>query len=73
MKNLKRGFKRKLAKETGVSPQLISMIFKRKKFARLPLAVKIEKLTNGEIKVEDLVRDDVREALEEYLKLRKCK
>ncbi len=61
---------RALAKKVGVSATIISNTKNGKKHVSLPLAVKIEKATNGEIKVEQIVRPEVAQALREYLLLR---
>ena len=62
--------KYRLAKKVGVTPTHIIEITNRKTYASLPLALKIEKASNGLLKVEDIVRPEVAEALKEYLKLR---
>ncbi len=61
---------RALARKIGVSPTFISNLKKGVKFADLPTALKIEKATHGEVKVEQIVRPEVARALKEYLKLR---
>ena len=61
---------RALARKIGVSPTFISNLKKGVKFADLPTALKIEKATHGEVKVEQIVRPEVAKALREYLSLR---
>ena len=61
---------RALARKIGVSPTFISSLKKGAKFADLPTALKIEKATHGEVKVEEIVRPEVALALKEYLALR---
>ena len=62
--------KYKLAKKLKVSVSHISEILNHKEYASLPKAVAIEIATNGEVKVEQIVRPSVAKALKEYLKLR---
>jgi len=59
-----------LYKKVGITQAAWSQIRRGKRFADLPTAVRIEKATNGEIKVEQIVRPEVAEALRKYLKLR---
>ncbi len=63
--------KYRIAKEVGVTPTCIINIINRKDYASLPLAVKIEKATGGEVKVEDIVRPEVAKALKEWWELRR--
>ena len=65
--------KYKLAKKLKVSVSHVSEILNRKEYASLPTALKIEKATHGEVKVEDIVRPEIRAALREYLSLRMSK
>ena len=62
--------KYKLAKKLKVSVSHVSEILNRKEYASLPTALKIEKATHGEVKVEQIVRPEVARALKEYLSLR---
>ena len=61
---------RQLAKKIGKSTTGVIYIIRRKKYASLETAVKIEIATRGKYKVEDLVRPEVAEALKTFLKLR---
>ncbi|WP_457601093.1 helix-turn-helix domain-containing protein [Hydrogenivirga sp.] len=62
--------KYRLAKRIGASVSHITDILNGREYASLKKAIKIEKETNGRYKVEQLVRPEVAEALEEYMKLR---
>ena len=62
--------KYKLAKKLKISVSHVSEILNRKEYASLPTALKIEKATHGEVKVEQIVRPEVAKALREYLSLR---
>ena len=59
-----------LAKKLGVTPTHIIEVLNGKEYASLPTALKIEKATHGEVKVEQIVRPEVAKALREYLSLR---
>jgi len=59
-----------LARKVGLTSAHIINILNRKEYASLPTAVRIEKATGGEVKVEDIVRPEVARALKEYLSLR---
>ena len=61
---------RELARKVGVSPTFISGLKKGTKHADLPKAVDIEIATGGEVKVEDIVRPEVAESLQKFLRLR---
>jgi len=62
--------KEPLYKKVGITQAAWSQIKRKKRYASLPLALRIEKASNGLLKVEDIVRPEVAEALREYLKLR---
>lgn len=62
--------KYKLAKRVGITPTHAINVLNRKEYASLPKAVAIEIATNGEVKVEEIVRPEVAKALREYLSLR---
>ena len=62
--------KYKLAKRVGITPTHAINVLNHKEYASLPKAVDIEIATNGEVKVEQIVRPSVAKALKEYLKLR---
>ena len=62
-----------LAKRLGITPTHIIEVLNGKEYASLPTALKIEKATRGEVKVEDIVRPEIRAALREYLSLRMSK
>ncbi|ADO44924.1 hypothetical protein Hydth_0524 [Hydrogenobacter thermophilus TK-6] len=59
-----------LARKIGKAPSAISQILHKKRRADLPTAVAIEKASDGQLKVEKLVRPEVAQALKEYLRLR---
>ena len=61
---------RKIAKTLRINAHTAYLLLKQKKTASLPLAVRIEKATHGEVKVEQIVRPEVARALKEYLSLR---
>ena len=61
---------REWAKSMRVHPHTLYLLMKGKKFASLPLAVELEKVSGGRVKVEQVVRPEVVEALREYLRLR---
>lgn len=59
-----------LARKVGLTSAHVINILNRKEYASLPTALKIEKATHGEVKVEQIVRPEVARALKEYLSLR---
>ena len=59
-----------IARKIGLTPTHVINILNHKEYASLPTALKIEKATGGEIKVEQIVRPEVAQALREYLFLR---
>ncbi len=60
----------RIAKEIGVTPSHLFQILSGVVHASLPTAVKIEKASNGEIRVEDIISPEVKAALIEYLQMR---
>ena len=59
-----------IARKIGLTSTHVINILNGKEYASLPTALKIEKATHGEVKVEQIVRPEVAKALREYLSLR---
>ncbi len=62
--------KYKIARQIGTTPTHVINVLNGKEYASFPKAVDIEIATGGEVKVEDIVRPEVAESLQKFLRLR---